>query len=102
MVVHLQGEVDLASAPQVRRGLYELIDRGSHRIAVDLTDVEFMDSTGLGVLIGALKRLRENEGAMALAGIRPSVARVFEVTGLDRIFTIHDSLAEIGVTSGGS
>lgn len=101
MVVHLQGEVDLASAPQVRRGIYELIDQGHHRIAVDLSSVDFMDSTGLGVLIGSLKRLREAGGSMVLAGIRPAVARVFEITGLDRIFTIHESLREIGVSSGG-
>ena len=102
MVVYLQGEVDLASAPQVRRGIYELIDQGHHRIAVDLTAVDFMDSTGLGVLIGALKRLREADGALVLAGIRPAVSRVFEITGLDRIFTIHGSLTEIGVASGGA
>ena len=100
-VVNLHGEVDLASAPQFRRGIYDLIDQGNHRIAVDLADVEFMDSTGLGVLIGSLKRLREADGSMVLAGIRPSVARVFEITGLDRIFTIHGSLADIGVTAGG-
>ncbi|HYZ94052.1 MAG TPA: STAS domain-containing protein [Actinomycetota bacterium] len=101
MVVHLQGEVDLASAPQLRRGIYDLIDQGNHRIAIDLTGVEFMDSTGLGVLIGALKRLREAGGAMVLAGIRPAVGRVLEITGLDRIFTIHGSLSEIGVASAG-
>jgi anti-sigma B factor antagonist len=102
MVVSLQGEVDLASAPQVRRSIYDLIDQGSHRLAIDFTEVDFMDSTGLGVLIGALKRLREHDGAMVLAGIKPAVARVFEVTGLDRIFTIHGSLAEIGVSLGGA
>jgi anti-sigma B factor antagonist len=100
MVVHLQGEVDLASAPQLRRGIYELIDQGNNQIAVDLSGVDFMDSTGLGVLIGSLKRLREAGGSMVLAGIRPAVSRVFEITGLDRIFTIHGSLAEIGVASG--
>ena len=102
MVVYLQGEVDLASAPQLRRGIYELIDQGNHRVAVELSGVEFMDSTGLGVLIGALKRLRESGGSMVLAGIRPAVGRVFEITGLDRIFTIHNSLTEIGVASGGA
>jgi anti-sigma B factor antagonist len=101
MIVYLQGEVDLASAPQLRRGVYDLIDQGSQRIAIDLTDVDFMDSTGLGVLIGALKRLRESDGSLVLAGIKPAVSRVFEITGLDRIFTIHGSLAEIGVASGG-
>lgn len=100
-VVYLQGEVDLASAPQLRRGMYELIDNGNQRIAIDLSGVEFMDSTGLGVLIGALKRVRESGGSLVLGGIRPAVSRVFEITGLDRIFTIHESLTEIGVASGG-
>ena len=101
MVVHLHGEVDLASAPQLRRELYDVIDQGHRSIAIDLTSVDFMDSTGLGVLIGALKRLRESDGTLVLAGIKPAVGRVFEITGLDRIFTIHGSLAEIGVASGG-
>lgn len=101
MVVYLQGEVDLASAPQLRRGIYEVIDQGHQKVAIDLSEVEFMDSTGLGVLIGGLKRLRESGGSMVLVGIRPAVGRVFEITGLDRIFTIHDSLAEVGVPSGG-
>jgi anti-sigma B factor antagonist len=99
MVVELRGEVDLASAPQFRRSLHDLIDQGHNRIAMDLSDLEFMDSTGLGVLIGCLKRLKEAEGALVLAGVRPSVARVFEVTGLDRIFTIRNSLADVGAGS---
>ncbi len=101
MIVHLQGEVDLASAPQLRRELYDIIDQGHRWIAIDLSDVDFMDSTGLGVLIGALKRLREADGSLALAGFKPAVSRVFEITGLDRIFTIHASLSEIGVATGG-
>lgn len=99
MIVHLQGEVDLASAPQLRRELYEIIDQGHRWVAIDLSNVDFMDSTGLGVLIGVLKRLREGDGSLALAGIKPAVSRVFEITGLDRIFTVHGSLAEIGVAS---
>jgi anti-sigma B factor antagonist len=100
MVLDLRGEVDLATAPQLRRGLHDLVDQGHHRIAIDLGNVEFMDSTGLGVLIGSLKRVKEAGGALVLAGIRPAVARVFEVTGLDRIFTIHASSSEIGAPAG--
>jgi anti-sigma B factor antagonist len=98
MVVDLRGEVDLASAPQFRRSLHDLVDQGHTRIAMDLTNLEFMDSTGLGVLIGCLKRLKEGEGALVLTGLRPAVARVFEVTGLDRIFTIRTSLADVGAS----
>lgn len=91
-VVALRGEVDLASAPQFRRELHELIDRGSTRVLFDLGGLEFMDSTGLGVLIGCLKRLKEAEGELALENVQPAVGRVFEVTGLDRIFNIRSSL----------
>jgi len=95
MVVDLRGEVDLASAPQFRRSLHDLIDQGHKRIALDLSNLEFMDSTGLGVLIGCLKRLKEADGDLVLAGVQPAVARVFEVTGLDRIFTIRESLEHV-------
>jgi anti-sigma B factor antagonist len=97
VVVDLKGELDLATAPQLRRKLHELIESGRMHIAFDLSKLEFMDSTGLGVFIGCLKRIREREGTLVLGGLLPNVARVFEVTGLDRIFTIHKSLAEIGV-----
>jgi anti-sigma B factor antagonist len=96
MVIGLRGEVDLASAPQFRRSLHDLVDQGHTRLAMDLSDLQFMDSTGLGVLIGCLKRLREHDGTLVLTGMRPPVARVFEVTGLDRIFTIRSTLAEVG------
>ena len=102
MVVDLRGEVDLASAPQFRRSLHDLVDQGHTRIAMNLSDLEFMDSTGLGVLIGCLKRLKESEGTLVLAGLRPAVARVFEVTGLERIFTIRSSLADVGASEAGS
>lgn len=97
MVVDLKGELDLATAPQLRRKIHELIESGHTRVAFDLSKLEFMDSTGLGVFIGCLKRIRERDGTLALAGLLPNVARVFEVTGLDRIFTIYGSLTEIGV-----
>jgi anti-sigma B factor antagonist len=69
---------------------------------MDLSDLEFMDSTGLGVLIGCLKRLKEADGTLVLTNLRPAVARVFEVTGLDRIFTIRTSLADVGAAEAGS
>lgn len=96
MVLSVRGEIDLATAPQLRRSIHDLIDGGHRQVAVDLTDVEFMDSTGLGVLIGSLKRLNEDGGNLVLTGLRPAVSRVFEITGLDRIFTVHDSVANLG------
>ena len=96
MVVHLQGEVDLASAPQLRRELYDLIDQGHRSVAIDLTSVDFMDSTRSGVLSGALKRLRETDGTLCSpASSPPSAACSYHRPR--SIFTIHESLAEIGV-----
>lgn len=91
-VVTVRGEVDLYTAPRLKEQLRELIEGGRRRLAVDLEGVEFLDSTGLGVLIGALKRCREAEGALALVAPRDPVLKVLGITGLDRVFPIHDSV----------
>ena len=91
-VVAVRGEVDLYTAPRLKELLAELTSAGQHRIAVDLGQVEFMDSTGLGVLVGALKRCKEGSGALALIAPRDSVSKVLTITGLDKVFSIHDSV----------
>jgi anti-sigma B factor antagonist len=72
----------------------DLIQNGSHQVVVDLRGVEFMDSTGLGVLVGALKRLREQEGDLALVCTEGPVLKILTLTGLDRVFPIHRDVAE--------
>lgn len=91
-VVEVRGEVDLYTAPRLKERLLELIGGGRVRLAVDLDGVEFLDSTGLGILIGALKRCREADGALALVAPRDPVLKVLGITGLDRVFPIHDSV----------
>ncbi|HEX2031471.1 MAG TPA: STAS domain-containing protein [Actinomycetota bacterium] len=91
-VVEVRGEVDLYTAPRLKERLLELIEGGRRRLAVDLDGVEFLDSTGLGVLIGALKRCREAEGSLALVAPRDPVMKVLGITGLDRVFPIHDTV----------
>lgn len=91
-VVSVKGEVDLYTAPSLKESVADLVSSGRSRIAVDLGEVDFMDSTGLGVLIGALKRCREAEGALALVAPRDPVLKVLGITGLDRVFPIHDSV----------
>jgi anti-sigma B factor antagonist len=93
-IVEVKGEVDLYSAPRLKERLAELTSSGHSRIAVDLEGVEFMDSTGLGVLIGALKRCREADGTLALAAPRQPVRKVLSITGLDRVFPVHDSVEQ--------
>lgn len=70
------------------------VENGHNRIAVDLAEMEFMDSSGLGVLIAALKRLKENEGELILVSPRDQMRRILKLTGLDKILTIRESLGE--------
>lgn len=91
-VVEARGEVDLYTAPGLKEELTELIDRGKNRLVVDLGGIEFLDSTGLGVLIGGLRRCREGDGALVLAAPPEPVRKVLRITGLDQVFPIHDTV----------
>lgn len=93
-VLDLEGEVDLSTAPKLRERLIDLIDDGRRKIVLNLSGVPFMDSTGLGVMVGGLKRLKERDGTLALAGPNRPVLRVLTLTGMDRVFTIHESVED--------
>jgi anti-sigma B factor antagonist len=98
VVVSVEGEIDVYTAPQLRERLIELIDQGYYRIVVDLSRVEFLDSTGLGVLVGGLKRSRGHDGDLALVCSHPRIMKVFEVTGLNKVFSIADSVEAVVAT----
>ena len=87
-VVAVTGEIDLFTAPELKQKLTDAIEGGKSRIVVDLTETSFLDSTALGVLIGAVKRLRSREGALVIVNVDQNIAKTFEITGLDQIFTI--------------
>jgi anti-sigma B factor antagonist len=91
-ILSLSGEIDIATAPRVRERLYALLAEGNERLIVDLDDVGFLDSTGLGVLVGVLKRVRTQGGELRLVCTQPRIAKVFEITRLDSAFAIFDSL----------
>lgn len=93
-VLQVRGEVDLYTSPQLRDGITELLDQGANRIVIDLSGIEFMDSTGLGVLVVGLKRAKERDGEFALVCREGSVQKILSITGLDRVFSIHGSVAE--------
>jgi anti-sigma B factor antagonist len=97
-VVEVKGEVDLYTAPRLKTLLTDLTGAGRTRIAVEFGGVQFMDSTGLGVLISGLKRCREGGGTLALVAPTEPVRKILGITGLDQVFEIHDDLAE--ATSG--
>jgi anti-sigma B factor antagonist len=88
--VALAGEIDVSTVAEVKEKLTGAIEANpGATVHVDLTKVEFLDSTALGVLVGALRRARTNGGEIVLAGARPNVAKVFQITGLDKVFEIQ-------------
>lgn len=101
-VLQVEGEVDVYTSPQLKQEIVAHIDKGLKHLVVDLSKVEYLDSTGLGVLIGALKRMREVEGDFALVGPGARIQRIFEITGLDKIFDIYPSLEDFGAKEGHS
>lgn len=86
--IRLLGELDMSTAPQFRDELLRLAEAGSPQITVDLTELAFIDSTGLSVLITGLKRVRQQGGDMALRSPSPSTRKVLEITGLHEVFSI--------------
>jgi anti-sigma B factor antagonist len=91
-VLEVGGEVDVYTAPVLRERLAQLIDGGARSVVVDLSRVDFLDSTGLGVLVGALKRLRAAGGGLSLVCTKEPLLKIFRITALDQVFTVHDSV----------
>src|SRR5437660_2512461 len=93
-VLAVRGEVDVYTAPRFRERLIELVSDGKHRIVVDLEGVDFLDSTGLGVLVGGLKRVRSHDGDLSLVCTQNRILKVFEITGLTRVFSIYETVED--------
>lgn len=91
-VITLRGEVDIYTAPRFKERLLAVLDDGIRGLVIDLSAVTFIDSTALGVMIGGVRRMHEVGGDMALVVTTRPVERVLSITGLDRIFTIHQSV----------
>ena len=93
-VLSVGGDVDAYTSPRLRERLAEFMDDGHYRVIVDLEGVEFLDSTGLGVLVSSLKRAKEHGGDITLVCTRPQILRVLGITGLDKVFTVHEVIPE--------
>jgi len=101
-VISLAGEVDLYTAPEFKQQLLEVIGQGGKEVIVDFSDTTFIDSTTLGVLVGGVKRLRTNDGQLSLVCSDRNITKIFEITGLDRVFTIYPSREEAVANTGSS
>jgi anti-sigma B factor antagonist len=100
-LIELTGEVDVYTAPHLKQQMIALLEEGHVQMVVDLTKVEYLDSTALGVLIGGLKRVRERDGNLQLICPSPRIWRVFEITGLDKIFDLYGSEGEANTKTSG-
>lgn len=87
-ILHVHGEIDMATCPQLRQEIVSQISAGNLRLVIDLVDVQFIDSTGLGVLIGGLKRARSQGGDLRVSGVHGRLAKVFELTGLGEVLSV--------------
>jgi anti-sigma B factor antagonist len=93
-VVSVSGEVDLHSAPRLSEQLAAMLDTGGGTLVLDLTDVGFLDSTGLGALVGARASATERGGALPLVCTHERILKLFTITGLDGVFDVHPSVQE--------
>jgi anti-sigma B factor antagonist len=93
-IVELGGELDVTTVPRLREHLGELIADGHHNLVVDLQGVEFLDSTGLGVLVGGLKRVHPHDGSFQLVCSQEGILKIFRITGLVNVFSIHTSVKD--------
>jgi anti-sigma B factor antagonist len=100
MVVAVGGEIDVYTAPKLRERLVELINSGHYHLVIDLEGVDFLDSTGLGVLVGALKRVRSHQGSLRLVCTQERLLKIFRITGLAKVFPIYDTVDEAAQAPG--
>jgi anti-sigma B factor antagonist len=91
-VIDVQGEIDMYTAPRLRELLIDLVSKGSYQLVVNLDKVGFLDSTGLGVLVGGLRRVRVHDGSLDLVCTREQILRIFRVTGLTEVFGIYETV----------
>ncbi|HEX3963269.1 MAG TPA: STAS domain-containing protein [Trebonia sp.] len=93
-VVVVEGEIDVYTAPRLRELLIDLVNKKNYHLVVNMEKVEFLDSTGLGVLVGGLKRVRAHDGSLDLVCTQERILKIFRITGLTKVFGIHDTVDE--------
>ncbi len=91
-VISVTGEIDVYTAPKLREALIGLVNAGSYHLVVDVEGVDFLDSTGLGVLVGGLKRVRSHDGSLQIVCTHERLLKIFRITGLTKVFAIHDTV----------
>ena len=93
-VLTLRGEIDVYTAPRLRQSLVDVVDAGATNLIVDMGQVDFLDSTGLGVLVDGLKRVKAKDGTLAIVATEGKILKIFDITGLNKAFPIHASVEQ--------
>ena len=100
-VIDVQGEIDMYTAPRLRQLLIDLVSKGSYQLVVNLDKVGFLDSTGLGVLVGGLKRVRAHDGSLDLVCTQQPILKILRITGLTEVSGIYETVDQaIAATKG--
>ena len=93
-IIEVGGEIDVYTAPKLREAILAAIDAGHLRLIIDVQKVDFLDSTGLGVLVGALKRVRADGGSLDIVCTQERILKIFQITGLDKVFGLHSTVED--------
>jgi anti-sigma B factor antagonist len=93
-IIEVGGEIDVYTAPKLREAIVTAVEAGHSNLIIDVQKVDFLDSTGLGVLVGALKRVRADGGSLDIVCTQERILKIFEITGLDKVFGLHTSVDE--------
>ncbi len=91
-VVDVEGEIDIYTAPQLRELLIDLAAKNSYQLIINMDKVGFLDSTGLGVLVGGLNRVRAHDGSLDLVCTQERILKIFKITGLTKVFSIYETV----------
>jgi anti-sigma B factor antagonist len=91
-VIDVQGEIDMYTAPRLRELLIDLVSKGHYQLVVNLEKVGFLDSTGLGVLVGGLRRVRAHDGSLDLVCTQQRILKILKITGLTEVFGIYETV----------
>lgn len=94
-VLSLTGDLDVYTAPRLKEAIAKSVDDGAKQLALDLSEVRFLDSTGLAVIVGGLKRAKENDGALILVAPNEQIRRILTITDLIKILVVKDSIESV-------
>ncbi|MCX7773517.1 MAG: STAS domain-containing protein [Clostridia bacterium] len=92
-VIAMKGEIDIYSAPDFKENLYHAIGEGQEDVVLECSDLSYIDSMGLGILVGALKRIKQNEHNIIVKNPKSNIRKLFKITGLDKVFVIEEAKA---------